>query len=259
MPWLVETQMSPESIGESAEVLERIWLGRSAVTQERLSSFIMADTENCTGCRSCEIACALAHSGAESPKVAGAVKTKLQPRLYAVLAEDVSAVIVCRHCEDAPCANVCKASAIKRIEGRVEVDPRLCIGCRLCLMACPFGAIEFTSEDSRADRLLVAQSASPRQTKTAWRASKCDLCKNQPSGPACVQNCPEKALRLVDATSAIARRKTDAVLQLGVPNADWGEPEDSELLDAVAVIQERRTRAALTYLNKQNETRDLRG
>lgn len=226
------------------------------MTQERLSAFILADTEKCTGCRTCEIACALAHSGTESPKVAGAIKTKLNPRLYAVIAEDTSAVVVCRHCEDAPCMNVCRASAIHRVEGRVEVDPRRCIGCRLCLMACPFGAIEFVAEDV-GEVAGEEKFAGDRPKKTAWHASKCDLCKDRAAGPACVLHCQEKALTLTDAAVAIADRKIEALLQMGMQNAASAAQEDDELLNAVMVIKDRKSEAALAFLNGQNQTRDI--
>ena len=222
------------------------------MTQERLSAFILADTEKCTGCRTCEIACALVHLGAESPKVAGAIKTRLNPRIYAVIAEDTSAVVVCRHCEDASCMNVCRASAIHRVEGRVEVDPQRCIGCRLCLMACPFGAIEFVCEDA-----ATKKPADNDAGKTTWHASKCDLCKGRAAGPACVGQCPEQALAQVDASTAIKDRKLEALRQMSMQNAASTGLEDDELLNAVTIIKDRRDEAALAFLNKQNDQRDI--
>ena len=49
--------------------------------------------------------------------------------------------IKCMHCEDAPCMNVCPEDALFRMNDKVVIDKKKCIGCGLCLDACPFGAI----------------------------------------------------------------------------------------------------------------------
>jgi Fe-S-cluster-containing hydrogenase component 2 len=77
---------------------------------------------------------------------------------------------------------VCPTGATYRTETYTAVDQRLCIGCRLCVMVCPFGAIHVTTAtiDGRDKRA----------------ATKCDLCIDRPEGPACVEACPTKALSL---------------------------------------------------------------
>jgi len=99
---------------------------------------------------------------------------------------------------------VCPTGATYRTETYTAVDQRLCIGCRLCMMVCPFGAIHVSTTDL-AGREKVA-------------AFKCDLRVDRPGGPACVEACPTKALSLKyptqvirEATHAAARQFLDAL------------------------------------------------
>ena len=112
---------------------------------ERLNSFILANSEKCIGCKTCEIACALAHAEPK-PNTAGATDGPLIPRVYVMRTPEITVPIQCRHCEDAPCANVCQMLAICRVDGKILVDTERCVGCKLCLMACPFGAIELVPQ-----------------------------------------------------------------------------------------------------------------
>src|SRR5690606_42162098 len=66
------------------------------------------------------------------------------PRLRVMRNEKESAPQLCHHCEDAPCAGVCPVNAITRVEGAVQLNESLCVSCKLCGIACPFGAIEFS-------------------------------------------------------------------------------------------------------------------
>src|SRR5512139_2843468 len=84
----------------------------------------------------------MAHSDSKAA-TAGATPGIFMPRLFVIITPEVSAPVQCHHCEDAPCRNVCQMSAISRVNGRTVVETGLCVGCKLCLMACPFGAIEF--------------------------------------------------------------------------------------------------------------------
>ena len=137
---------------------------------------IFAISSLCTGCRTCEIACAVAHSNAKS--LAEAILEIPLPR-YAIEVqpgEKVTLPLNCRHCEEPDCLFACKAGAVSKDEksGQVKVDLDKCVGCWMCVMVCPFGAAR-----SDADRGKVV---------------KCDLCADRPEGPACVEACPTRAL-----------------------------------------------------------------
>lgn len=144
-----------------------------------MNQFIVADAEKCIGCRTCELACALAHTNGQ----------KLQPQnfmpyLKIVKTFNTSVPVVCHQCENAPCANVCPHDAIVRSEGYWEVIQSRCIGCKSCVVACPFGAINVVVTETK-ERELYSE------------ALKCDLCSGQTAGPACINVCPTDALALV--------------------------------------------------------------
>ena len=151
-----------------------------------MNRFIFANQKLCVGCDACVDACAEAHQAAG-----------LQPqsRMYIVRNGEISTPITCRHCENAPCATICPVNAIKMNENSVALDESLCIGCKLCAIACPFGVIGFSD--------ISAKSAPPdggSQAKVAGMvAVKCDLCESSKDGPACIKSCATKALFLVDA------------------------------------------------------------
>jgi len=144
--------------------------------------FILVDPDRCLGCHTCELACAAAHT--EAGSVIGAVLSgeRLQPLNHVLQVDSVKLSTQCRQCEDAPCVKVCPTGATYRTETYTAVDKRLCIGCRLCVMVCPFGAIriETVTVDGRDKRTAI----------------KCDLCIERPEGPACVEACPTNALSL---------------------------------------------------------------
>jgi len=172
--------------------------------------FILVNPERCLGCHTCELACAAAHT--EAGTIIGAVLAgeRLQPRNYVVQvdvdqdSQTVKLSTQCRQCEDAPCVRVCPTGATYRTETYTAVDQRLCIGCRLCMMVCPFGAVR-----------VAPTEVAGREKRAAF---KCDLCVDRPEGPACVEACPTRALSLryprevmQEATKATARQFLEAL------------------------------------------------
>ena len=150
---------------------------------------VFAISSLCTGCRTCEIACAVAHSTTKS--LVGAILEIPLPR-YAIEVqpgEKVTLPLNCRHCEEPDCLFACKAGAVSKDgdSGQVKVDLDKCVGCWMCVMVCPFGAAR-----SEAERGKVV---------------KCDLCVDRPEGPACVEACPTKALFFGTAEEFEAHRK----------------------------------------------------
>jgi carbon-monoxide dehydrogenase iron sulfur subunit len=138
---------------------------------------IYVNEEYCIGCRLCEVHCLVQHS--QSKKIVKAYKEEapqLMPRLVFEEEGPLSFAMPCRHCADAPCLDACITGAMHRDEetGTVLCDEDRCVGCWMCVMACPFGAIQ-------------------RNLKGTKAASKCDLCYGEDI-PACVAHCPNEAL-----------------------------------------------------------------
>lgn len=163
--------------------------------RKQMGCFVVGDSSKCTGCKACEVACFAEHNKKSNGvgKTVGTVTIPVTPKLYLTRGEGVCMPVQCKHCEDAPCLNACSKKAISRIDGQVIVDQKKCIGCKDCMMACPFGAISILP--IAAEGKLVAQVGSAEPMKAA---SKCDLCMGIEGGPACVRVCPNDALRLVD-------------------------------------------------------------
>jgi electron transport protein HydN len=165
-----------------------------------MNTFVVADPNKCIGCRTCEIACVVAHSE-KNIFTSESSEIEFYPRLSVVKTAQVSAPIQCRQCEDAPCANVCPNGSIVNKDGVVYIDKSTCIGCKTCLMACPLGAIELVPEYSGGEKILqkglkVIESGK-LHFKEKMVGNKCDLCMGREKGPACVEVCPTNAFKIV--------------------------------------------------------------
>ncbi|WP_159566376.1 formate-dependent uric acid utilization protein AegA [Budvicia diplopodorum] len=149
-----------------------------------MNSFVIADAKNCIGCRVCEVACAMTHNHGKHPEL----PELYLPRIKVIKTADIRTAVTCRHCDDAPCVQVCPSNALTHEQDSVQLNKQKCIGCKTCVLACPFGAISMVDE--------AITLADMDQTRTT--AHKCDLCANDAQSPACVSACPTKALKLVD-------------------------------------------------------------
>jgi len=124
--------------------------------------------ELCSGCRICELSCAIEHFKVNNPK-------KSAVQVLAVYPHPVIRMpIICSQCKDAPCAEVCPVDALSRVNGVVVLDKEVCISCYRCVEACPFGAMYAHDE---CDYPI-----------------KCDMCNGDPR---CVKECPKGAIRLL--------------------------------------------------------------
>ncbi len=143
---------------------------------------IAADPRRCVSCKSCMAACTAKHS----------VECDVAlPRLKVVQVNRTNtAPILCRHCTDAPCAAACPAGALfqDEVNARVGVDMSRCIGCRNCVSACPYGAVDvaFCGATGHSSRAVVI---------------KCDRCVDREGGPACAEACGFNVLRVVERDS----------------------------------------------------------
>jgi tetrathionate reductase subunit B len=97
--------------------------------------------------------------------------------------------MMCQHCAEPPCVDVCPTGAsFKRADGIVLVDKHTCIGCRYCMMACPYKARSFVHED-----ITDQKSHAPRGKGTV---ESCTLCVHRidaGGSPACVEACSDSA------------------------------------------------------------------
>ena len=101
---------------------------------------------------------------------------------------------MCQHCARPPCADVCPTTAtFRRADGVVLVDRHRCIGCRYCVMACPFG-VRFFLGDNVTDQ-------APHIPRGKGTAEGCTLCVHridEGRQPACVEACPAGAMTFGD-------------------------------------------------------------
>jgi anaerobic carbon-monoxide dehydrogenase iron sulfur subunit len=160
--------------------------------------------ELCTGCKTCELACAVEHS--RSKNLLGAMMESLppHPRLYveAVMTsafEVLKMPMTCRHCDPAPCISACIPQAMHRSPDDVVTNvggKHACIACGMCIMTCPFGMI-----------------ARAPNTDGKVMALKCDLCPDR-AVPACAASCPEGAIVFLegDEFAHESRQRASAVL-----------------------------------------------
>ena len=172
---------------------------------------LVIDLDTCVGCHACAVACKQWNTGGYhapltdlDPYGAGASGVWLN-RVHGFEAGEGAAGRTvyfpksCLHCADAPCVTACPtgASYKRGSDGIVLVDEDLCIGCKLCSWACPYGAREYDAD--------------------AGVMKKCTLCVDriynenlaeEDRVPACVAACPARARHygdLGDPTSAVSR------------------------------------------------------
>jgi len=164
--------------------------------------------EVCIGCKLCEIHCVVQHS--RSKDIIKAFKKEFPRPLARVTVEEdgpLSFGFQCRHCSEPACLYACVSGAMQRDErGALVVDEAKCIGCWTCILACPYGAISRGGgQDAHGggqDAHGGGQDAHGGGQERHF-ASKCDLCPGT-EVPACVANCPNEALKLVEEdTSAV--------------------------------------------------------
>jgi formate dehydrogenase iron-sulfur subunit len=136
---------------------------------------ILIDITKCIGCRSCEQACKQLHGfPADS-------ETKLSPTALTIVEDHGDRYVrrMCMNCQDPACASACLVGALKKTSlGPVTYDASKCIGCRYCIVACPFKVPKY------------------EWSKLVPFVKKCDMCfERQSKGeqPACVEACPVQA------------------------------------------------------------------
>ena len=144
-----------------------------------MGRMITVSTEKCTNCRMCEAACSFTKAGVFAP-------TRSRIKVHAFPEDFRHIPTTCFQCADAPCARVCPSGALVQGDGLVRYLPDSCIGCRMCMLACPFGVISFEAEQGKI--------------------AKCDTCDGDPE---CVRFCAYGALEFRESDLASAARGRD--------------------------------------------------
>ncbi len=176
-----------------------------ALTAKRWA--MVVDTQKCyDGCTDCITACHNAHNVPDIRNPKHEVKwiwperfEKVFPaeshaRIHEVVRKQIIPVL-CNHCDNPPCVRVCPTGAtFRRTDGIVMMDSHRCIGCKICLAACPFGARSINFVNPRP---FIRKLNLDFPTRSKGVIEKCNFCEERLARgirPACVMACPEKAL-----------------------------------------------------------------
>jgi tetrathionate reductase subunit B len=170
---------------------------------------LLIDIAKCADCDACVSACheenGVASTGRPATDAQWIRKVSLRDRATGHVQ---TLPLMCQHCEHPPCVDVCPTGAsFKRADGIVLVDKHTCIGCRYCVMACPFGARSFVHEAVSGQQPDV-----PRGKGTVESCTLCVHRVDRGETPACVEACDRDGKGamafgdLNDAAGELARR-----------------------------------------------------
>lgn len=167
-----------------------------------MSKGVLVDITRCVGCGSCEVACKMWNNlqykqsvqdqgsglDAENWTVVNRVETEKdnEPVWRFVKYQ-------CLHCEEPACVSACFSKAIRKTkDGPVVYDVNLCVGCRYCMLVCPFNVPKYEWD------------------KTFPQVRKCQMCADRVhagESPACVGVCPAGALTYGERNNLLAMAK----------------------------------------------------
>lgn len=197
------------------------------------------DLERCIGCNACMMACKM-QNNVPMGFLWNRVLSKGAKVLDGVVGtypnvERTYLPVACQHCENPACEKVCPTGATyKDDKGRVEIDYEKCIGCRMCMAACPYNARSFNWEEpKRKPDFNYGDSRVPVRAKGV--AEKCTLCKERTDDgeePMCVKCCPSFARTFGD---------------LDDPNSEISKKIKEK--NAYVLLEDRGTKPQVHYFN----------
>jgi Fe-S-cluster-containing dehydrogenase component len=145
---------------------------------------MLINLDRCTRCDDCIRACAATHDN--------------NPRFLrqGVKHDELMVANACMHCVDPVCMIGCPTGAIGRdaATGIVRINDRTCIGCSTCANSCPYDAIRMVEIRDSAGVVYLDEATN----QPILKATKCDLCADQLTGPACQHACPHDALARIN-------------------------------------------------------------
>ncbi len=144
----------------------------------------------CVNCGLCKVYCTVEHS--QTKDIIKAFKRESPapvPRVRTESNGDISFAVLCQHCAEPWCVYSCLTGAMHKDpeSNAVVVDEEKCVGCWTCIISCPYGIL---TRDGDHKHVV-----------------KCDLCPDREI-PACVDNCPNEALTLVEDVEEICQAVT---------------------------------------------------
>ena len=176
VPDTASQQAGPRSgSSRKQELIETVLIANFHDRKEAITmaaKALLIDPFKCDGCKECETACAVRHAGYR--RVA---RQRIEVKGIGAGDEGFFVPFICQQCVDPPCMAVCPKDAISRDPslGRIVLDIKLCVGCKMCVSACPFGSMAFAHDFGIP--------------------YKCDLCDGDPQ---CVRVCEKRALEYAE-------------------------------------------------------------
>lgn len=184
---------------------------------------VLVDLTKCIGCGSCTVACNLWNDlGYDEAKPTMGVDRKLDDKNWTVVSshevKDENHKPVwrfvkqqCFHCQEPACVSVCFSKALQRDgEGAVVYYPHLCVGCRYCMVACPFDIPKYEWD------------------KSFPLVTKCQMCSTRMAkgeAPACVAVCPTGVMQFSDRNTLLVQAKQAIAKDARYVKSVYGEKE----------------------------------
>jgi Fe-S-cluster-containing dehydrogenase component len=144
--------------------------------------YLFQDQKKCIGCLGCEVHCKTQNGTPVGPRLSKVVQ--VGPKLTAGIPKISFVFMPCFHCEEPWCVSVCPTGAMRKrpVDGIVYIDSSLCVGCKSCITACPWGA--------------------PQWNQATGKVFKCNYCMDRIDRglkPACVTKCVTHCLHFGNA------------------------------------------------------------
>jgi Fe-S-cluster-containing dehydrogenase component len=150
---------------------------------------MVIDLNTCVGCNACMAACTIEN---QTPVWAGKFRTYVHDKEISKgeFAHRRFFPRLCNHCANPPCMKVCPTGATyKKPDGIVMVDESICMGCRACMMACPYSArLEYTYDDVAEGGSFYGEDFR-RQSPSVDKCTFCAHRVERGQQPACVETC----------------------------------------------------------------------
>ncbi|MFH1373625.1 MAG: sulfate reduction electron transfer complex DsrMKJOP subunit DsrO [bacterium] len=205
--------LAGRTVGDTLSKTDTTEVAETGSLQQPLTAHrwaMVVDMKKCRqqeGCRDCITACHREHNVPhfDNPKDEikwiwkSSFKHAFHEQEHEYLPDDLKnshVLLLCNHCDNPPCTKVCPTQATwkRESDGVVMMDWHRCIGCRYCMVACPYGSRSFNWRDPRS---FIEEIKPEYPTRTRGVVEKCTFCDERLARglpPACVEACKEKAL-----------------------------------------------------------------